>query len=74
MTKTYPFKPGDWIMAEDEFAKVESIFATYYEPYDIDEADDAKVGSYNQTVISYHTFCTIRGRVCSSKAQMKLMA
>lgn len=73
MTKTYPFKPGDWIMAEDEFAKVESIFATYYEPYDIEEADDAKVGSYNQTVISYQTFCTIRGRVCSSKAQMKYL-
>ena len=33
MTDSYidTFKPGDWIMAEDEFAKVESIFPMYYE-------------------------------------------
>ena len=73
MTKKLPFQPGDWIMAEDEFAKVESIFPTYYEPFDIDEEDDVKVGDYNQTVISYHTFCTIRGRVCSSKVQIKYL-
>lgn len=80
MTDTYSFKPGDWIMVEDEFAKVESIFPMYYEPFDIDyeedddeDKDDVKVGDYNQTVISYHTFCTLQGRVCSSKAQVKYL-
>lgn len=66
-------KPGDWIMVEDEFAKVESIFPMYYESYDIDEEDDIKVGNYKHTVISYHTFCTLQGRVCSSKAQIKYL-
>ena len=69
MTETYPFKPGDWIMDEGDFAKVESVFTLYYEPFDIAEEDNAKVGDYKYTVISYHTFCTQRGRVLSSKAQ-----
>ncbi len=69
MTETYSFKPGDWIMEEGYFAKVESVFDLYYEPFDIAEDDDAKVGDYKHTVISYHTFCTPYGRVCSSKVQ-----
>ena len=69
MTEKYPFKPGDWIMDEGDFAKVESVFTLYYEPFDIAEEDDAQVGDYKYTVISYHTFCTPRGRVLSSKAQ-----
>ena len=69
MTGTYPYKPGDWIMDEGDFAKVESVFTLYYEPFDIDEEDDAQVGDYKHTVISYHTFCTPRGRVLSSKVQ-----
>lgn len=73
MTGTYSFKPGDWIMVEDEFAVVESIFPTYYEPFEISEEDDVKIGDYHQTVISYHVFCNVRGRVCSSKAQIKYL-
>lgn len=69
MAETYPFKAGDWIMDEGCFAKVESVFTLYYEPFDIAEDDDAQVGDYKYTVISYHTFCTLRGRVCSSKVQ-----
>ncbi len=69
MTETYPFKPGDWIIDEGYFAKVECVFTMYYEPFDIAEDDDAQVGDYKHTVISYHTFCTPRGRVCSSKVQ-----
>ncbi len=69
MTEKYPFKPGDWIMDEGDFAKVESVFTLYYEPFDIAGEDDAKAGDYKYTVISYHTFCTPRGRVLSSKAQ-----
>lgn len=75
MTDSYidTFKPGDWIMAEDEFAKVESIFPMYYEAFDADEDLGIKAGDYSNTVISYHTFCTLRGRVLSSKAQTKYL-
>lgn len=58
-------------MAEDKFAIVESIFPTYYEPYEISEDDDIKVGEYNQTLITYRNFCNLKGRVCSPKAHTK---
>lgn len=66
------FKPGDWIMVEDEFAVVESIFPVYYEPFDSTEKG-VKIGDYKHTIISYHTFCNQNGRVLSSKAQMKYL-
>lgn len=72
MIDTYIFKPGDWVMVEDEFAVVESIFPVYYESFD--ETDESiKVGDYKHTIISYHTFCNLNGRVLSSKAQMKYL-
>lgn len=71
MIETYPFKPGDWIMVEDDFARVESIFPMYYESFDIDPDDE--IGDYEQTVISYHSFCNVRGKVNSSKAQIKYL-
>lgn len=75
MTDSYidTFKPGDWIMAEDEFAKIENIFPMYYEAFDADEDLGIKAGGYSKTVISYHTFCTLRGRVLSSKVQTKYL-
>lgn len=66
------FKPGQWIMVEDEFAVVESIFPVYYESFD-ETDEDTKVGDYKHTIISYHTFCNLNGRVLSSKAQMKYL-
>lgn len=71
MTETYPFKPGDWVMAENDFARVESIFPMHYEAFDINADEDVEVGDYDQTVISYHSFCNVRGKVNSSKAQIK---
>lgn len=70
MIDTDIFKPGDWIMVEDEFAIVESVFPTYYEPFDATDEDE-KIGDYKHTVISYHTFCNLNGRVLSSTAQIK---
>lgn len=66
------FKPGDWIMVEDEFAMVESVFPAYYEPFDKTDEEE-KVGDYKHTIISYHTFCNLNGRVLSSKAQIKYL-
>lgn len=71
MEGVYSFKPGEWIMVEDDFARVESVFAMHCEAYDIDDEDDVKEGDYEWTVVSYHSFCNIRGRVNSSKAQIK---
>lgn len=73
MTETYPFKPGDWVMAENDFARVESIFPMHYEAFDINADEDVEVGDYDQTVISYHSFCNVRGKVNSSKAQIKYL-
>lgn len=73
MRRAYPFTPGDWIIAEDEFAIVESIVPTYFEPYDPEMQEDTKVGAYKETIITYHTFCTLQGRVCSSKPQIKVL-
>lgn len=72
MIDTYIFKPGDWIIVEDAFAVVDSIFPTYYEPFDATD-EDIKIGDYKHTVISYHTFCNLNGRVLSSKAQIKYL-
>lgn len=74
MIDNYPFKPGDWIMADDEFARVESIFPIHYEPYDIASAgNDVAVGDYKHTVVSYHSFCDLHGRLCSYKAHIKYL-
>ncbi len=75
MIDNYPFKPGDWIMADDEFARVESIFPMHYEPYDIAGAgNDVVVGDYKHTAVSYHAFCDLHGRLCSSKALARWQA
>lgn len=73
MVETHSFKPGDWIMVEDDYARVESIFPMYYEVFDIDGDDEVEIGDYEQTVISYHSFCNVRGKVNSSKVQIKYL-
>lgn len=72
MTDAHIFKPGDWIMVEDEFAMIESIFPAYYEAFEAKETD-VKTGDYKHTIISYHPFCNLNGRVLSSKAQIKYL-
>lgn len=67
------FKPGEWIMADDEFALVECVVPIYYEQYDAEISEDEQVGNYKHTLISYHTFCTTTGKVCSSVVQTKVL-
>ena len=45
----------------------------HYEAFDINADEDVEVGDYDQTVISYHSFCNVRGKVNSSKAQIKYL-
>ena len=67
------FKSGEWIMADDEFALVECVVPIYYEQYDANKNEDEQVGDYKHTLISYHTFCTSTGKICSSAVQIKIL-
>lgn len=69
----YNFSSGDWIKVEDEFAIVECVVPMYLEPYDVHKEDKVSIGEYKYTAIAYHTFCTLQGKVCSSKAQVKYL-
>lgn len=60
-------------MADDEFALVESVVPIYYEQYDAEISGDEQVGDYKHTLISYHTFCTSTGKICSSVVQIKVL-
>lgn len=67
------FKPGEWIIADDEFAHIECVVPIYYEQYDAETNENEHVGNYKHTLISYHTFCTTAGKICSSVVQTKFL-
>lgn len=72
MVDTSIFRPGDWVMVEDEFAVIDSVFDAYFESFDALE-DDVKVGDYKHTIIAYHTFCNLQGHVLSSKPKINYL-